>query len=93
MGATTNRRVVTGHDGKGLAVILNDTVLDEPSSKGQQIWTTVSSPAKNSDETDGGLRKIGVTLPDGAVSRVGELEPGVRSSILRTHSIDYGVVP
>ncbi|MFJ9900902.1 cupin domain-containing protein [Streptomyces sp. NPDC091280] len=92
MSAPAVRRVVTGHDSEGRAVIISDKILGEPSGMGRQIWSTLTSPADNSDETDGGLVKVGPSVPGGTVFRVGEFEPGLRSPMHRTRSIDYGLV-
>lgn len=92
MSAPTIRRLVTGHDADGKAVIVSDAVLDEPSPRGRLIWTTVTSPADNNDETDGATRQVGPAVAGGTVFRVGQIEPGHRSPMHRTHSIDYGVV-
>jgi quercetin dioxygenase-like cupin family protein len=92
MSAPTVRRVVTGHDGDGHAVVVIDEVMDSPSPRGRQIWSTVTSPADNIDETDGGQRQVGITVPGGTVFRIGQLEPGVRSPMHRTNSVDYGLV-
>ncbi|MFJ9900928.1 cupin domain-containing protein [Streptomyces sp. NPDC091280] len=92
MAAPNVRRVVTGHDSEGRAVIAKDHVFDEPSQLGRVIWSTVTSPADNTDETDGSERAVGVTAPGGTVFRVGQLEPGGRSPMHRTNSVDYGLV-
>lgn len=93
MAAPTVRRVVTGHTNDGLAVVASDEVLNEPSPRGRLVWTTDTSPADNMDDTDGRLRQLaGPTLPGGTVFRIGEIEPGHRSPMHRTSSVDYGIV-
>jgi quercetin dioxygenase-like cupin family protein len=84
------RRVVTGHDGDGSSVIASDEVLRGP--RFTLIWSTDTSPANNMDEADGGRREVGLTLDGGTVFRVGQLDPGDRSPMHRTNSVDYGIV-
>jgi quercetin dioxygenase-like cupin family protein len=91
------RRVVTGHDASGRAVVKIDEisknlVSTRPGSSSTVIWTTDSIPADNAGESDAGLRKTGTTLPGGTVFRVVEFSPGVSPRVHRTDSIDYAVV-
>jgi quercetin dioxygenase-like cupin family protein len=91
------RRVVTGHDGDGRAVVTNDAMLSPlPSPTGDAaftlVWTTASTPADNNDATDGRERAVGLSLPGGTVLRVVDLLPGRRSAMHRTNSLDYGFV-
>jgi mannose-6-phosphate isomerase-like protein (cupin superfamily) len=91
------RRVVTGHDTSGHAVVKIDEISSNVTSSrpGQSacvIWTTDASPADNSGERDEGLRKTGTTLANGTVFRIVEYAPGVSPRVHRTDSIDYAVV-
>src|SRR4249920_163622 len=91
------RRVVTGHDAKGRAVVKIDEVSKNVTSSrpGQTacvVWTTESFPVKNTGDADEGLRKVGTTLKNGTVFRVVEFAPGVAPRNHRTDSIDYAVV-
>ena len=91
------RRVVTGHDGGGRAVVkINEVsrniVSSRPGASACVIWTTDTSPADNSGEFDGATRKTGTTLAGGTVFRVVEFSPGVAPRVHRTDSIDYAVV-
>ncbi len=91
------RRVVTGHDANGRAVIKTDEVSknitsSRPGATACVIWTTESFPANNTGDADEGLRKAGTTLKGGTVFRVIEFAPGVASRNHRTDSIDYAVV-
>ena len=85
------RRIVTGHDADGRAVFVGDERLEE-GPLGAQIWSTAELPADNSDPTDGGRREIGIASPGGSAIRVMTIEPGHRSPMHRTQTIDYGVV-
>jgi quercetin dioxygenase-like cupin family protein len=91
------RRIVTGHDAAGKAVIRSDDLLPvEPIPSGDAafslIWTTASVPADNNDETDGRLRDAGLTLHQGSVIRIVDMLPGGTSPMHRSSSIDYGIV-
>jgi len=92
------RRVVTGHDQQGRAVVTIDEVCKNIISRRPQhqscvVWSTGSFPADNSDdEADGGARSVATTDPNGTVFRVVEFQPGVAPRNHRTESIDYAVV-
>lgn len=91
------RRIVTGHDAAGKAVIRSDDLLPvEPIPSGDAafslVWTTASVPADNNDETDGRLRDAGLTLHQGSVIRIVDMLPGGTSPMHRSSSIDYGIV-
>jgi len=91
------RRVVTGHDVNGRAVVKIDEVSKNlgstrPAQMACVVWTTESFPVDNTGDTDQGLRKVGTTLNNGTVFRVVEFGPGVAPRNHRTDSIDYAVV-
>ena len=91
------RRVVTGHDANGRAVVKIDEVSNNitsnrPGASACVVWTTESFPVNNTGDADAGLRKVGTTLKNGTVFRVIEFAPGVAPRNHRTDSIDYAVV-
>lgn len=91
------RRIVTGHDAAGRAVIRSDAAIpSEPIASGDAefalLWTTASVPADNNDETDGRERDAGLTIEQGSVIRIVDFLPGGESPFHRTNSIDYGIV-
>ena len=91
------RRVITGHDGNGKAIVKIDEVAKHitsgrPGANAAVIWTTDTAPVNNDGQDDTGMRKVGTTLPGGTVFRVVEFSPGVASRNHRTDSIDYAVV-
>ena len=91
------RRVVTGHDGNGRAIVKIDEVsrnivANRPGASASVIWTTDTFPADNSGDADASTKKVGTTLPGGTVFRVVEFSPGVTPRVHRTDSIDYAVV-
>jgi quercetin dioxygenase-like cupin family protein len=91
------RRVVTGHDASGRAVVQIDEVpknlvSSRPGATACVAWTTEGFPVDNTGKEDAGLRKTGTTLDNGTVFRILELAPGVSPRNHRTDSIDYAVV-
>ena len=91
------RRVITGHDANGRAIVTIDEVSTNlssglPGATACNIWTTEGFPANNDGVADEGLRKVSTTLPNGTIFRVIEFAPGVARRMHRTDSIDYIVV-
>ena len=88
------RRVITGHDGKGKAIVKIDEVArhlftGRPGATACNIWTTAGFPVDNDGADDAGQRKAGTTLPNGTIFRMIEFAPGVAARNHRTDSIDY----
>ena len=91
------RRVVTGHDANGRAVIIKDSVAENivrkrPGYESCVIWATEDFPADNDDPTDGATRNVPTTVPNGTVFRVVRYEPGVVPRVHRTDSLDYAII-
>jgi mannose-6-phosphate isomerase-like protein (cupin superfamily) len=91
------RRVVTGHDATGRAVVKIDEIAKNlvsarPGATASVVWTSEGFPVDNDGEEDDGQRKTGTTLANGTVFRILELAPGVSPRNHRTDSIDYAVV-
>lgn len=96
------RRVVTGHDGDGRAVVAidevsRDVVSFRPGATITNVWSTAGFPVDNAGAADAGVadgaREItGTTRDGGTVFRVIEYAPGVAPRNHRTNSIDYAVV-
>lgn len=91
------RRLVTGHDGGGRAVVKIDelaknVVSNRPGASSCVIWTTDTNPVDNSGDADTSTRKVGTTLAGGTVFRVVEFAPGAAPRVHRTDSIDYACV-
>jgi quercetin dioxygenase-like cupin family protein len=84
------RRVITGHDSKGNAIVWKDETAQ--GERFTLIWTSQGFPVDNTSTEDGGRREVGITLAGGSVFRIGEIAPGGRSPVHRTNSIDYGIV-
>lgn len=91
------QRVVTGHDGSGVAIFRAEDHESPQLIPGGVagfllVWTTATVPADNNDEIDGRLREAGLTINHGSVIRVVDMLPGCESPMHRTNSIDYGIV-
>ena len=91
------RRVVTGHDEAGRAVVKIDEIAQNlvssrPGATAGVVWTTQGFPVDNTGNEDQGRRPTGTTLDNGTVFRVLELAPGASPRNHRTDSIDYAVV-
>jgi quercetin dioxygenase-like cupin family protein len=91
------RRVITGHDANGRAIVKIDEVAKHltsgrPGATACNIWTTEGFPANNDGAADEGFRKVATTLPNGTIFRVIEFAPGVAARNHRTDSIDYIVI-
>lgn len=91
------RRVITGHDATGKAIVVIDEVCKHvasgrPGANAANIWTTEGFPANNDGSSDDGLRTVATTLANGTIFRVIEFSPGVERRMHRTDSIDYIVI-
>ena len=89
------RRVITGHDDKGKAVVKIDEIATHlfegrPGATGCNVWTTEGFPVDNDGEADNGLRRgVGTTIANGTIFRILEFAPGLAPRNHRTDSIDY----
>jgi quercetin dioxygenase-like cupin family protein len=92
------RRVITGHDDHGKAIVQIDEVCKHlgsgrPGATAVNVWTTEGFPASNDGDVDAGLRKgVATTLPNGTIFRIIEFAPGLAARNHRTDSIDYIVI-
>jgi quercetin dioxygenase-like cupin family protein len=89
------RRVITGHDASGKAVVTIDEVATHlfqgrPGATVCNVWTTEGFPASNDGSEDAGQRKgVTTTIPNGTIFRILEFAPGLAPRNHRTDSIDY----
>jgi mannose-6-phosphate isomerase-like protein (cupin superfamily) len=91
------RRVVTGHDGAGKAIVTIDenskTAVGRPGGvTACVVWTSEGFPVDNNGKEDTAGRASGLTLANGTVFRIVEFGPGNSARMHRTDSIDYAVV-
>ncbi len=91
------RRVVTGHDEQGNAIVTVDEISQNvisrrPGTEACEIWKTEGFPVDNTGSEDQALIESGTTLPNGTVFRIVEFGPHCTPRRHRTDSIDYAVV-
>jgi quercetin dioxygenase-like cupin family protein len=98
------RRIVTGHDEKGKAVVASDERLTAVSRgiggniTGCHIWSTDRMPVDNSAAADGAqragfvVRHNYVGTGEGSVCRITEWAPGHARFTHRTETVDYAIV-
>ena len=91
------RRVVTGHDKDGRAVVKIDEMVKNvqsrrPHMSSAVIWSTDTIPVSNDGDDDQSSLPKGTTIENGTVFRVVRYEPGVTPRRHRTDSVDYAVV-
>jgi len=89
------RRVVTGHNAEGKAVVKWDSEIESipgrPGFSRVDMWATDQLPPKLTDE-DPITWEIGTTIANGSVFRIIKFEPGVAGRRHVTDSIDYAIV-
>ena len=94
---TKTRRVVTGNDANGRAIIASDTLIE--SQKGKRgdvhvtsLWMTESAPPalNGADPVAKGIPPLPV--PQGATFRFMEIGPGTEPHMHRTETLDYIIV-
>ena len=95
--AFTMRRVVTGHDENGKAIVKTDEVMEQPRSnrtgnEGHGVWATDVYPANLNLAGDGKELEPGAPGSTASKFRVSCYSPGVHPRMHRTHSLDYAVI-
>jgi quercetin dioxygenase-like cupin family protein len=98
------RRIVTGHDANGRAIVASDERLAGSSRPGRpemqrcEIWSTDKMPADNSEaaaaaQRAGFVKRYNyVGTGQGSVIRVTELSPGSPKFMHRTETVDYAIL-
>jgi len=91
------RRVVTGDDADGKAVVTIDEIVTHSQSRRKGaatygVWSTDTTPADISGDADGADRAYGGLDPNRTIFRFVEYQPGCEPRRHRTESIDYAVV-
>jgi quercetin dioxygenase-like cupin family protein len=89
------RRIVTGHDSHGKAVVWQDGEPTNQQSRANKIvsaliWSTDTTPFDYTRDEDMGARSLGIAPPDGG-TRFSFLEilPGNAAYTHRTDTVDY----
>jgi mannose-6-phosphate isomerase-like protein (cupin superfamily) len=91
------RRVVTGHDENGKAIVTIDEVITRvskirPGHSAALIWSTTTFPIDNNDPTDGAAKPVGPPPKGGTVFRITTYQPGIASRFHRSQVFECGVV-
>ncbi len=98
------RRIVTGHDANGKAIVKTDERLEavsrlgRPHIAGCEIWSTDRMPVDNSEASEAAQRKGFVTrynyvgTGQGSVIRITEFAPGAPKFMHRTETVDYALL-
>ena len=99
------RRIVTGHDAKGRAVVAADETFDAAPSPARpgisrvEVWSTDRMPVDNSEGEAGDAQRAGfvkrynyVGSGQGTVIRVTEFAPGAPKFMHRTETVDYAIL-
>ena len=98
------RRIVTGHDANGKAIVQTDERLHGRSRAGRagiqgcEIWSTDRMPVDNSDaaavaQREGLVKRYNyVGSGQGTVVRITEFAPGSPKFMHRTETVDYAIL-
>src|SRR4051812_16707911 len=85
------RRVVTGHDASGRAIVMLDDTLtiaprEETRFGGALLWSTKGFPVDNDGHDDAAAQQVGITVDNGTIFRIVEFMPGNAPRNHRTDS-------
>lgn len=98
------RRIVTGHDRHGKAIVATDEQIEGTSSPGRpgisrvEVWSHDKMPVDNSEEAAAAQKKGYVVRHnyvgsgEGAVCRIVEFAPGGMKFMHRTETLDYAIL-
>jgi quercetin dioxygenase-like cupin family protein len=98
------RRVVTGHDAKGKAIVASDERMQGVSAPARpyisrcEIWSTDTMPVDNSEEAAAAQKKGFVVRHNyvgsgqGSVVRITEFASGAPKFMHRTETVDYAIL-
>jgi len=99
------RRIVTGHDANGRAIVASDETIaatESPTRPGiarVEVWSTDSMPVDNSEGDAGAAQRAGfvkrynyVGTGEGSVVRVTSFAPGSPGFMHRTETCDYAIL-
>jgi quercetin dioxygenase-like cupin family protein len=91
------RRIVTGHDQNGKAIVQHDELCNNIISRRDfhqscVVWSTGNFPVDNLDVNDGNSRDVSILQKQDTVLRIVQYEPGVAPRNHRTETLDYAIV-
>jgi quercetin dioxygenase-like cupin family protein len=91
------RRIVTGHDEDGKAIVTHDEVMENISQLRSGnfqtlIWKTEDTPCDVDGDEDPATQELDIEPPaEGSIFRILELVPGKDAYMHRTDTIDYAI--
>ncbi|KAM0288455.1 hypothetical protein ACHAO9_007101 [Fusarium lateritium] len=89
------RRIITGHNDKGLAIVKYDdkvsATIEPHGAAVRSLWITDSSPVDLSAPGDNANAEIGI-INNGSIFRIVDFPPRGSGHIHRTISLDYVIV-
>ncbi len=92
------RRVVTGHDADGRAIVTSESEMDnlkvmKSGNRGVLLWATDESPTPVEGDDDPAYREMGIAPPPGGSAfRILEVPAGKDAFMHCTDTIDYCIV-
>jgi quercetin dioxygenase-like cupin family protein len=99
------RRIVTGHDARGQAIVASDETVSGVSAPARpyisrcEIWSTDKMPVDNSEGAAAEAQRNGFVVRhnyvgsgQGTVIRVTEFAPGAPKFMDRTETVDYAIL-
>src|SRR5260370_23353828 len=98
------RRIVTGHDANGKAIVATDERIAGTSAPNRpyisrvEVWSTDKMPVDNSEAAAGGqsngfvVRHNYVGSGQGSIIRITEFAPGAAKFMHRTETVDYAIL-
>jgi quercetin dioxygenase-like cupin family protein len=99
------RRIVTGHDANGKAVVASDETMPGQASPTRayisrcEIWSTDKMPVDNSEGAAADAQRAGIVkrynyvgTGEGSVIRITEFAPGAPKFMHRTETVDYAIL-
>ena len=102
--ALRTRRIVTGHDANGKAIVASDEVMEGISAPARlyisrcEIWSTDRMPVDNTSEEAAAAQRAGfvkrsnyVGTGQGTVIRITEFAPGAPKFMHRTETLDNAI--
>ncbi|HAA92180.1 MAG TPA: cupin domain-containing protein [Rhodospirillaceae bacterium] len=91
------RRVVTGHDEKGKAIVVKDEIATNvrnlrPGAQSTVVWASDTMPPDLRSDSDISHDIKSTIFENGTVCRIAEFGPGIERRVHRTASLDYAII-
>jgi quercetin dioxygenase-like cupin family protein len=91
------RRVVTGHDENGKAIVIKDELATNvqnkrPGAYSSVVWASDTMPPNLETDKDISHDINATIFENGTVCRIAEFHPGISRRMHRTASLDYAII-